>query len=224
MSLTRDDARMAVHARLRAAGERRSALLRNRSSEDLHRARFVAGLSLRELGDLAGVDRKLLARAERGDPRALTVDLLARVAPFLGHQAAVALYSDGTAVRDAAHLALLKRFRDRLPGLRLDVEVPVPIAGDRRSGDAVARLTGDDVLVEAETRLYDVQEMERRILAKARDLGAIRIVLLVADTAHNRHVIREVPLLRDRFPVGTRAALAALGRGEVPPGDALVIL
>ena len=215
---------MPAHARVRSIGERRGAALRARTAEEFHRARLSAGLSLRDLGDLTGMDRKLLGRAERGEPRALTIDLVARVAPFLGLQAAIGLYPDGTAVRDAAHLALLSRIRDRLRGIRLDFEVPVPIAGDRRSGDAIARLADVHILIEAETHLHDVQELERRVAAKARDLGAARVVLLVADTRHNRQVINDTRLLRERFPVETRAALAALSAGRDPGADALVVL
>lgn len=100
----------------------------------------------------------------------------------------------------------------------------MPIPGDRRSADAT--ITGDDVdaLVEAETRLHDIQTLERGIAGKQRDLGVERVVLLVADTRHNRAVIARVPELRRRFPVGTRAGLAALGRGLDPGGDCLVIL
>lgn len=60
--------------------------------------------------------------------------------------------------------------------------------------------------------------------AKQRDLGIARVILLVADTRHNRSVIASYPAIRERFPVSTRACLAALARGRVPDGDALVIL
>ena len=79
-------------------------------------------------------------------------------------------------------------------------------------------------MIEAETRLNDVQAAERRLRAKQRDLGTTRAILLVADTRHNRAVINHVPDLSTQFPIGTRACLAALGRGEDPGGDCLVIL
>jgi hypothetical protein len=84
--------------------------------------------------------------------------------------------------------------------------------------------TDFDAVVEAETRLDDVQAIERRLRGKQRDLGAKRAILLVADTRHNRAVIAQVPDLAERFPIGTRAALHALSRGEDPGGDCLVIL
>ncbi len=103
-------------------------------------------------------------------------------------------------------------------------EVPVPIEGDRRSADAVIDTPRFAALVEAETRIGDIQALERRISLKQRDLGLARVILLVADTRHNRDVIARVPAVRERFPVTTRACLAALLRGRDPGGDALVII
>jgi hypothetical protein len=59
---------------------------------------------------------------------------------------------------------------------------------------------------------------------KKRDLGADRLILLVADTPNNRRVLELHPELHEPFPVGTRKCLAALGRGEDPGGDCLVFL
>jgi len=119
----------------------------------------------------------------------------------------------------------MERFRRRLPGgLPFRVEVPIPIAGDLRSGDAIVGFRGGDALVEAETRLGDIQLIERRASAKQRDLGAERLILLVADTRHNRDVIRLHPALKERFPVDTRRCMAALGRRHDPGRDCLVIL
>ena len=41
-------------------------------------------------------------------------------------------------------------------------------------------------------------------------------MLLVSDTRHNREVICGVAEPRLRYPIGTRACLAALGRGRDP--------
>ena len=100
----------------------------------------------------------------------------------------------------------------------------MPIEGDRRSADAVIDAPKLAALIEAETRIDDVQALERRISLKQRDLRLARVILLVADTRHNRDVIARVPALRERFPVTTRACLSALARGRDPGGDALVIL
>ena len=155
----------------------------------------------------------------------MTVDLAARMAPVVGLQLAASLYPYGDPVRDRAHLALLERFRVRLdPRLTWLTEVPVPIAGDPRSGDAVIETTDTRVLVEAETRITDVQAVERKAFAKARDLGADRVILLLADTANNRQVLHLHPEFRVRFPVSQRTCLVALARGDDPGGDAIVIV
>lgn len=147
------------------------------------------------------------------------------MAAVLGLQLTASLHPDGDPVRDAAHLALLDRFRRRLPtSLKLRMEVPVPIEGDRRSADAVIAGNGFQAMIEAETRIDDIQVIVRRISGKQRDLGTARVILLVADTRHNRALILRVPELRQRFPVSTRACLAALDKGRDPGGDGLVLL
>ena len=216
---------VAVRESAASQGERRSRLLRVRFAEQIIGARTTKGLSRRELAGQIGVSAQTWARAERGEPGTLTLDLAARMAPAIGMVLALSLHPDGDPVRDRAHLALINRLRERLgPRRALRVEVPVPIAGDRRSGDATLEVEGGDGLIEAETRLGDIQDLERRAAAKQRDLGAARLVLLVADTAHNRRVVREHPELRERFPVSQRTCLARLRAGRDPGGDALLLL
>lgn len=207
-----------------AIGERRSRLLRFRVSEELGNTRRALGISCRELARRTGIGPQRIARAERGEVDALTIDVAARIAPGLGLQLAVSLHPNGDAVRDKGHLALINRLRRRSPQVVLRVEVPIPIAGDLRSADAVIAVAEGEILVEAETHLGDVQLVERHAAAKARDLGALRTVLLVADTRHNRQVIEDHPELIERFPVNTRTCLAKLAKGKDPGGDALVIL
>lgn len=200
-------------------------MLLSRTADGLATGRRTSGLSLREVGRRVSVGHDRIARAERGDPNALTIELAARVAAVLGLELSVSLHPDGDPVRDKAHLALLERFRLRLgPGVRWRTEVPIPIEGDRRSADAVLDAGGSDILVEAETHLADIQQLERGIGGKQRDLGIGRVILLVADTRHNRAVIDRVPELSRQFPIGTRACLFALALGRDPGGDALVVL
>ena len=208
-----------------ARGERRSRLLRHRLGLELGDARRAIGLSLREVSRTLDVSVDRLVRAERGDPTTLTVDFVASYASVLGLELAASLYPIGTAIRDKGHLDLLERFRRRLPKLvRWRTEVPVPITGDRRSADGMVETKHADFLVEAETHLGDFQALERRISAKARDLGSDRAVLLLADTRHNRTVVREVAGIRARFPIDARTWFRAIAAGVDPGGDALVIL
>ena len=182
-------------------------------------------MSARTLAILVGVSHTEVLRIERGLAPHVSIETLARIAAVLGHDLSLAIHPFAAAVRDAGHIALLARFAARLArSIRWRTEVPVPIAGDPRSADGVADTADFDAIVEAETRLHDVQAVERRLRAKQRDLGASRAILLVADTRHNRAVLASVPELRRQFPIGTRACLAALGKGQDPGGDCLVIL
>jgi hypothetical protein len=83
---------------------------------------------------------------------------------------------------------------------------------------------GFRAMVEAETRLNDLQATERRARGKQRDLGLDRLILLVADTRHNRAVLEAHPELFERYPISTRACLLALRDGRDPGGDAIVVL
>jgi hypothetical protein len=99
------------------------------------------------------------------------------------------------------------------------------MVGDRRAWDAVISGVGFRIGVEAETRIRDVQELLRRIALKKRDGGVDRVILLVADTRANRATLRAFDaVLKSSFPVSSRDALAALGSGRDPGGDAIVIL
>jgi transcriptional regulator with XRE-family HTH domain len=206
-------------------GARRGRFLENRTVDGLVTARRSAALSQRELGRQLGVSHSRVGRVLRGEPGTLTIELAARMASVLGLELAVTLYPAGDPVRDKSHLALLARFRARLhPSIRWRTEVPIPIEGDRRAADAVIESSIWAAMVEAETRIDDVQALDRKINLKQRDLGLRRVILVVADTRHNRFVVANVPALVNRFPVSTRACLAALSSGRDPGGDALVIL
>jgi hypothetical protein len=101
----------------------------------------------------------------------------------------------------------------------------VAIPGDRRAWDAVIDGRAWRVPVEAESRLRDVQACSRRVALKRRDDRSEVVVLLVADTRHNRHVLRLAALdLAAEFPVKGSKALAALAAGERPSGSAIVLV
>lgn len=133
---------------------------------------MAGGLSVREVARVVGVSPHRLERAEQGQTGALTVDLAARIAPVVGLQLAAALYPNGDPVRDRAHLALLERFRQRLhPSLSWRTEVPMPTAGDMRGADGLIEGPSGSILVEAETRLTDLQAVERKALLRSGTLA-----------------------------------------------------
>jgi hypothetical protein len=80
-------------------------------------------------------------------------------------------------------------------------------------------------MVEAETRLADVQAQLRRLALKARDGQAAAVLLVVADTRHNRAALDLAESTLDAdFPVAARSARAALLDGRHPGGSAVIRL
>ncbi len=214
----RDDP--ARHGRRRAQGA-----IADIASELLE-ARLDAGISQASAGRAAGMSHAQFGRIERGRLSALTVDQASRAAADVGLKLSVRLYPDGDPARDAAQLALLERLRQRLPqGTTWRTEVPLPIAADRRAWDAVATLGPSRLACEAETRIRDVQALERRLALKQRDGEVSVLVLVVADTQANRtalHLHREQ--LRQRFPLDSRQILATLRSGHLPTVSGIVVL
>lgn len=216
---------MPTHETAAQRGARRARRLLIRTGEELRIARLDAGLSSRFLGSMVRISHTQVLRIERGAAPHVDISVLARMAAALGHDLALSLHPSGAPIRDVAHVRLLERLHARIhPSMQWRTEVAIPIAGDRRAADATLRNDRVDAMVEAETRLGDLQALERRTSSKARDLGVPRVVLLVLDSRHNRQVIRETPALHDRFPIDTRTALAALALGDDPAGDCLIVL
>ena len=206
-------------------GARRATDLLRRIGAELRIARITAGLSTRGIASSLGISHTQVRRIEAGLAPHVDLDVLARMASLVGHELSLGAHPIGVPIRDKAHIALLRRFVLRLHrSIRWRTEVPIPIPGDRRSADAVTSAATFDAVIEAETRVHDVQATQRRLRSKQRDLNARRAILLLADTRHNRAVIDAVPDIREQFPIQTRACMAALTRGEDPGGDCLVIL
>ena len=121
---------------------------------------------------MIGISHTQVIRIERGLAPLVDIDVVCRMASVLGYWLTLGLYPIASPVRDAGHLALLARLRQRVHP----------------------------------------------------DLGVRRVILLVLDSSHNREVVRSTPWLAERFPVGTRAALAALASDRDPGGDCLIFL
>ena len=144
----------------------------------------------------------------------------------MGLKLYVKTYPGGRQPLDAGQLALLADFNARLhPSWLRKLEVVVPIDGDLRAADEVIRSDACSCVVEAITRLADLQGQTRSGRAKQRDLRADRLILLVKGSHANRRVLKAAGhIVTDAFPVGTRHALRALAAGQDPGGDCLVLL
>lgn len=193
---------------------------------EIREARLPTGLTQAELGRIVGVSASEISRIERGESPRVAFVTLVLIAATLGLDIPLRAFPNGESVRDGAQLAIFGRFRPLLPArLGHRMEVPLPILGDRRAWDAVIDGPGWSLPIEAESRLRDVQALNRRIALKCRDGRYDRLVLIVADTRHNRHVLR---LFADEFaaayPVPGRSALAALRDGRRPDGSAVILI
>lgn len=193
--------------------------------EELRRARIAAGLSQASVGRALGVSRTTVGRLEVGVANSVSLILLSRALAVVGMELSVRAYPKGSPLRDRPHAQLLDRLRVKLhPTLRWRTEVPFPNAGDLRAWDAVIGGVRWRVGVEAETRPRDGQELERRLATKRRDGGMDGLILLLSDTRSNRAFLLDRVSFRDAYPSPAREALAALAAGQMPPGDAIILL
>ena len=165
-------------------------------------------------------------RIERAVLASLTIDQTCRAGFAVGLRLGARMYPDGDPVRDAPQLRLLDRFHVKVPPeAGWQTEVPMAIAGDLRAWDAVIKLAGRRAGCEAETRLADIQALERRLALKLRDGSVDVLILIVADTANNRAVLRaHREALRSLLPLDGRQILASLAQGRLPEANGLIVL
>jgi transcriptional regulator with XRE-family HTH domain len=193
---------------------------------ELRIARVAAGLRQADVAGRIGRSTSQVSRVENAQARTLDLVSLSAHAAAVGLKPYVRLYPLGTRLLDGPQIELLARLRRRLhPAWSWETEVPMPIPGDLRSGDCRIAITGCAVLVEAFTRLSDFQAQTAAAARKKRDLGADRLVVLLADTNANRRAAKEARVVADgSFPLGTRAVLVALAAGRDPGADAIAFL
>lgn len=208
------------------SGRDQARLIRRSVGAEIRAARVGAGASLREAGALAGISHAQLGRIERAVLAGVSVEQLSRACSAVGLRlVARAVPGAGPAV-DAPQLALLSRFRAALPPLTpFATEVPLPHPGDLRAWDAVIAIGQSRIGIEAETRLGDIQALDRRLGLKLRDGGVDLMILVVSDTAHNREILRaHRDALRSTFPLDGRQILPALRAGEAPRASGIIRL
>jgi transcriptional regulator with XRE-family HTH domain len=218
---------MAASEKAIDVGTRRAAYVRRELGLEIRNARVAHGLNQTIVARAARTSRAQISRIERGEAAHVQLLDLARLLAVLGLELSARAYPVGQPIRDAPHRALLERLRVRVgTGVRWTYERPIGGAGDLRAWDASIVAGSVRVGVEAETRLGDVQALQRRIALKLRDDDATRCaLLLLADTRHNRAVLRDnVEALRADFSVDGRAALDRIVAGDDPRGNAIALL
>lgn len=183
-------------------------------------------MNQRALAADLGWSQSEVNRLEQDRFTAVPIVRLCEVASVLGLEFRAALYPLGDGLRDQGHQALISRLLYIVaPAVARSREGPFPNVGDRRSWDLVLRV--DDVLVgvECETRIRDLQALVRRIRERERDGGADEILVVLADTRHNRAVVDQFrEALGSHYATSPRRILAALRAGTRLPGSGVILV
>lgn len=193
---------------------------------ELRVARFRSGMTQARVGRAIGRSASWISLIEGGKVPGVAVSELMLVGAAVGLKLHVATFPAWRRPLDAPQLGLLNDFNDRLhPRWKREIEKALPREGDLRAADELISADGCSCVVEAITRLADVQAQVRAARLKVRELGADRLILLIRGTRANRRMLREAGhVLIDSFPIPTREALRALGGGRDPGGDCIVLL
>ena len=206
-------------------GARISARVMSSVADELRDARLAHGLSQTQVGRAVGVRRVRISAVERRIVKAMTIDQVARHSAVLGLKLSVKLYPVGAAIRDVVQIKYINGFVARVGrAWNVGLDVPIPIPGDLRAVDVV--LEGVcAIAVEVITRLRDIQSELRAAQVKQRDLGADRLVIVLAATHANRKALADArPSLEAAFDLDSQRTLRMLAAGMDPGRDAIVLL
>ncbi len=194
---------------------------------DLRAARLAAGLSQAVVARAIGRSRARLTQWELDmavpDPLSL-----ARWGATVGLDIPLRGYPGPSPLRDAAQLRIIARAR-RVIGGQWTWGTEVPVSRDprdRRALDAVISRGGVRIGLEVMSRLTDAQAQVRAALLKQAAAGLDRMVLVLADTRHNRRAVAAGadPTLRPAFPLDSRATLGSLRQHHLPRANGVVLL
>ena len=192
----------------------------------VRRHRMLLGATLAEVGEAIGRSASEISRRERGAAPNVSVASLWEHAAAVGLRVSLTMFPGAAGVRDVAQLRCTHRFLARVSAaFRQELEAVIPLPGDLRAVDLVLRAPGCLIAVEVITRLSDIQAQLRSARLKARDIGATRLVIVVAATHANRRALDEArPTLIGAWDLDTRRVLAALGTGRQPERDAIILV
>ncbi len=211
-------------------GRRRGNMLVARALGEVRTTRNAAGLTHAEVARAIGIDRSLFTRIEHGAFGDLGIVRLSEIASVLGYEVSLGLHPIGDPVRDKGQLACARRFEAVLSDKwRVTDETLLPAAGEQRAWDKLLRLVDATprylVGIDIESRVWDVQAIVRRTRARERDGQVDHVLLVLADTAHNRRIADELRSgLGADYQAGARPMLAGLRRGERLKGSGVVLV
>ena len=218
--------RMALRTRARDEAVRAWHRTERELADALRAARRVAGLTQAQLAAAIGESQPEISRRENARSTAMTPAELALHAAAIGLKLSVKLWPAGGALRDAAQARYIGAFLERVGhAWQVTLEAVVPRPGDLRAADILLTNGPLRIVVEVITRLTDLQAQVRAAQAKARDLEATRLVIVVAATHANRAALEEArPALADAFNLDSRRLLADLAASQDPRRDGILLL
>jgi hypothetical protein len=206
-------------------GRRHGRRLLHEAVEEFHLARLAGSITQERIGKALDRSDAWVSWTESGQNEALSVVQLSQLLACVGLQLSLRAYPAGRGIRDDAQAAVLERFASLVvPPWSWATEVPMPIPGDLRAWDGVLRGTCR-IGVDVETRVRDVQALDRRVMLKLRDSGLDRAIVVLPNTRSNRAMLASTAeSLRSNYPIPGRVALRAIRQGMDPGGNAIIVL
>jgi transcriptional regulator with XRE-family HTH domain len=193
---------------------------------EVRAARHAAGLTQRAVAAATRTSPARISLLEQGRVSTVAMWQLTHVAATVGLRLSCKAYPVGAPIRDAAQVGYIERFLARIgAGWSRLLEAPIPLPGDLRAVDVLLRGGGCVIAVEVITRLADVQAQLRAAMEKARDIGANRLIIVLAGTHANRRALDAARgSLPGSFVIDTRGVMADLAARRDPRVNAIVLL
>jgi transcriptional regulator with XRE-family HTH domain len=189
-----------------------------RIAEEVLRLRLDAGVSLRELGAVTGLDPSHLARIEKGQVHA-SIKALTAISVALGANLSLRFYAGaGPRIRDRFHAPMIEALLRNLdPRWTARPEVPIPRPA-RGIVDLVLtdRASPSTVIGEAQTEFRDLEQQLRWFAEKADALTSTAgrrasRLLIVRSTEATRDIARRyAAILSTAYPARASDVVAAL--------------
>jgi hypothetical protein len=211
-------------------GRRHGLALVRRTIRELRDARVLAGISHDQMGKELGGSGSAYGRFETFQLDDVGLVRLAEIASLLGYEVSLGLHPIGEPIRDKGQRACASRFDALLSDRwRVTDEALLPGPGQQRAWDKLLRLIDSSppylVGTDIESRVHDIQAIVRRTRARERDGNVDHILIVLADTAHNRRVFDElVRSLGDACTTPSRDIVTALRAGTPLPGSGVVLV
>ena len=147
---------------------------------------------------------------------------------MVGLDVPIRAFPSGSPLRDAGQLRLIARARAEIGEQAWTWRTEVPVGNDprdRRAFDVVLSGKAGRIGLEAITRLTDAQAQVRAAILKQEAAGLERLVLVLAQTRHNRAAVRDAaPTILGPFPAAPRVVMRALRDGELPTANGIVLV